>query len=465
MTVHFVRRSDAPVRVVPVSAGARPPKRRRAAVAGFTGAAGEVAEIVTRRRRLLLVGLGHGHDWEAAGALAVARLPLVGHMAIDARGLPDAAAAALAAGACLRGWRFDRLRTRPDPDHVRLDRIDVLVDGTGPEAVWPPVDAALQGAQFARELVAEPANLLTPQLFAARLARLERAGVLVEVMDAAQLEREGLRALLAVGRASANPPCLAVLRWRGTMDVAPVALVGKGICFDTGGISVKPAAGMWEMGADMAGAAACAGAMLALALRGSPAPVVAVLPLAENMLGGSSYRPGDVLQTFDGTTVEIVDTDAEGRLALADALGWTVANIRPQAIVDLATLTGSVMVALGRLMAGLFCNDPALAAHVAAAGAAVGEPVWQLPTAQMDVEALESDIADVRQCSLAPLVPDAMHAAGFLRRFVGDTPWAHLDIAGMELQEKASDRYPAGATGFGVRLLDRLVSQRFEPPR
>ncbi len=422
---------------------------------------------------MLLLGMGDGQDWEAAGALAAARLATLEHIAVDARGLPMDAVTALAAGACLRGWRFDRLRTRVDrdarPDRPRLVRIDILTDDPAmAEAAWAPVHAAVQGATFARGLVAEPGNIITPQGFAARLARLEAAGVTVEVLDAAQLQHEGLRALLAVGGGSANPPCLAVLRWRGVIDAPPVAFVGKGVTFDTGGVSVKPAAGLWEMRGDMAGAAACAGAMLALALRRSPAPAVAVLPLAENMLGARSYRPGDVLRTYEGTTVEIVDTDAEGRLILADALAWTVENLRPQAVVDLATLTGSVIIALGHAMAGLFAPDTMpcglLAAHVAAAGAAVGERAWRLPIGDPAPEALLSDIADVRQCSLAPHMPDAMHAAAFLRRFVGGTPWVHLDIAGMETRDAACDRYALGATGFGVRLLDRLVAQRFEDP-
>jgi len=471
--VCFVRRSAAPARAVPLGAGMPPPKPHLAAAAGFTGRLGQVSEVVTRKRRLLLLGMGDGQDWEAAGALAAARLLTLEHIAVDARGLPVAAVTALAAGACLRGWRFDRLRARlypeGEPDRAQLARIDVLTDDpAAAEVVWASVGAAVQGALFARDLVAEPGNILTPQGFAARLARLETAGVTVEVLDAAQLRREGLRALLMVGGASANPPCLAVLRWRGTIDAPPVAFVGKGVTFDMGGVSIKPALGLHEMRGDMAGAAACAGAMLALALRRSPAPVVAVLPLAENLLGASSYRPGDVLRTYEGTTVEITDTDAEGRLILADALAWTIENLRPQAMVDLATLTGSVIRALGHEMAGLFAPDTmpcgVLAAHVAAAGAAVSEPVWRLPIGDPLPEALESDIADVRQCSLAPQVPDAMHAAAFLRRFVGDTLWVHLDIAGMESREAACDRHALGATGFGVRLLDRLVAQRFEDP-
>lgn len=473
MKVCFVRRSTAPARAVPLGVAAAPPKPHLAAAAGFTARLGQVSEVVTRKRRLLLLGMGNGQDWEAAGALAAARLTALEHIAVDARGLPMQAVMALAAGACLRAWRFGRLRTRPDPEgwpeRARLARIDMLTDHpAAAEAAWVPVHAAVQGALFARDLVAEPGNVLTPQGFSARLARLEAAGVTVEVLDAAQLRQEGLRALLAVGGASANPPCLAVLRWRGTIGAPPVAFVGKGVTFDMGGVSIKPAAGLHDMHGDMAGAAACAGAMLALALRRSPAPAVAVLPLAENLLGASSYRPGDVLRTYEGTTVEIVDTDAEGRLILADALAWTIENLRPQAVVDLATLTGSVIRALGCVMAGLFAPDTllcgVLAAHVAAAGAAVGERVWRLPIGDPLPEALHSDIADVRQCSLAPQVPDAMHAAAFLRRFVGDTPWVHLDIAGMESREAACDRYALGATGFGVRLLDRLMAQRFEDP-
>jgi leucyl aminopeptidase len=469
--LRFVRRSAAGVRAVPLPAGNPAPKPHRAAVAGFTGRRGQVSEIVTRKRRLLLLGMGdapHGAlDWEAAGALASARLATLDRIALDARGLEVGAAVSLAAGACLRAWRFDRLRTRPEPDAARLADIDVLADDpAAAEAAWASTHAAVQGALFARDLVAEPGNILTPQGFAARLARLEAAGVSVEVLDAGQLRQEGLRALLAVGGGSANPPCLAVLRWRGTLPVPPVAFVGKGITFDTGGLSIKPAAGMWQMHGDMAGAAACAGAMLALALRRSPAPAVAVLALAENMPGAASYRPGDVIATHEGTTVEITDTDAEGRLVLADALAWTAANLRPQAMVDLATLTGAVIVALGGVMAGLFAKDEALdnvlAAHVAAAGAAVGERVWRLPIGDPRPEALMSDIADVRQCSLAPQVPDAMHAAAFLRRFVGGTPWVHLDIAGTEIREEACDRFALGPTGFGVRLLDRLMAQRFE---
>ena len=459
------RARGADARVVPVREGAAPPKARRAAIAGFAGKAGETCELVTRKRRLLLVGCGHGRlsELEAAGAFAAARLKNARKVALDARGLAPEAACAIATGFRLRAWRDDRWRTKPEEDAPPARLRLVVDDPDAARAAWERTQAPIEGALFTRALVAEPSNSLTPAGFLARLDALRRAGVEVEVLERGQLEREGLGALLAVGGASANAPCLAVLRWTGTLAQPPVAFVGKGITFDTGGVCVKPAPGMWEMRADMAGAAACAGAMLALALRRSPAPAVAVLPLAENALGAASYRPGDVLRAVDGTTVEVVDTDAEGRLVLADALAWTVATVRPQAVVDLATLTGSIVVALGHERAGLF-GEAALSAHVAAAGEAVGERVWPMPIGERHREDLESSIADLRQCVPGRGQPDACQAAAFLRAFVGEIPWAHLDIAGVESREEASDRFAKGATGFGVRLLDQLVAARFEDP-
>jgi len=221
---------------------------------------------------------------------------------------------------------------------------------------------------------------------------------------------------------------------------------------------------MWEMRADMAGAAACAGVMLALALRNSAAPAIAILALAENAIGGDSYRPSDVIRSFSGRTIEVVDTDAEGRLVLADAIAWAVRRHRPAAVIDLATLTGSIVTALGHHMAGMFSNDPPLAAQVAAAGEATGEAVWQMPISEQHRRDLDSEIADLRHCVPGRGNPDACQAAAFLREFTDACPWVHLDIAGVESREIADDQHAAGATGFGVRLLDRLVSLRFEDP-
>ncbi len=468
MNVSFVRKSDAPARAIPVSAGSEPPKAERAAAAMFRGRDGEVAEVGGKRRRVLLLGLGERHDMEAAGALAVSRLYDLVHIALDARDRPAAEAASLGAGAVLRAWRYERLFTRATPptalpERCRVERIDVMVDDRkAAETAWREIAPSLAGVHFARDLVAEPSDSKPPLKLAERLRELEAEGIEVDVLDAEALQGQGLGAILAVGRASIHPPCLVTMRWRGSDAVAPVALIGKGVTFDTGGVNLKAGQGMWEMRADMAGAAACAGAMIALARRRSPAPVTAILPLAENAIGATSYRPSDVLRTFDGTTVEVVDTDAEGRLVLADAIGWARANVKPRAIIDLATLTGSIVTALGHHMAGLFCNDDALAANVAASGAAVGEPCWRMPLGEGYRDALKSDIADLRHCSDASRQPDASQAAEFIKTFVGDTPWAHLDIAGVEAREHADDRHAAGPTGWGVRLLDRLILDRFE---
>lgn len=473
MTPRFMRRSDAAARAIPVPLGAVPPRHEAAARAGFVDRVGRVAEVLTRKRRLLLVRCDA--DLEAAGAVAVARLASLEHIAIDARGFSAPEAARLAAGAVLRAWRFRRFLTIPDldraprespaPERSMLERLDVMVaDPEAAREAWAALAPGVEGARFARDLVVEPGNALTPGLFADRLRALTEHGVELEVLQGERLAAEGLNGLLAVGRASANPPCLVVLRWPGTLAVQPVMFVGKGITFDTGGVCIKPAAGLWEMCGDMAGAAACAGAMLALARRRSPSPAVAVLPLAENMIGADSYRPGDVLTLHGGTTVEIVDTDAEGRLVLADALSWGIATYKPRAVIDLATLTGSIITALGHDMAGLFATDDVLAAHLASSGAAVDERAWRMPLSEGYRDALVSEIADVRQCSEGRLQPDACHAALFLRGFVGETSWAHLDVAGVESQETASDRHAAGPTGWGARLLDRLVKDRFEDP-
>jgi len=455
-------KAEATVR--PVRAGAA---SARAQFAGFTGQAGEMCELFDPGRTLL-VGVGDAPPpatLEREGACAVSKLLELRRVALDLRGWTPDQATAFATGVVLRAWRFDRLKTRREEGAPHLSRIDIVTEDPDElRPVWERAGCVLEGVAFARGLVAEPANHLTPARFVARLDWLAAAGVELGVLDGGALRQAGLGGLLAVGSGSANAPALAVLRWRGAIDADPVVFVGKGITFDTGGICIKPAAGMEAMRDDMAGAAACAGAVLALALRGSPAPVIAVLALAENAVGGGSYRPSDVLRMADGSTVEVIDTDAEGRLALADALAWSCRQLRPAALVDLATLTGSIITALGHQMAGLFDNDPAFATEVVAAGAAVGEPAWRMPIGASHREDLTSDIADIRQCVMGRLQPDASQAAAFLGEFAGPTPWVHLDIAGMETRAEATDRYAAGPSGYGVRLLDRLVAQRFENP-
>ncbi|SDB64050.1 leucyl aminopeptidase family protein [Belnapia rosea] len=447
---------------LPLPDAAAVPSALRAAAeaAGFTGAAGQA--VMLPERGLMLLGTGAARrslDWEEAGGAAAAAIGEARRFAIDARGLAPGAAASLAAGACLRAWRFSRYRSEPAPGPRRLD---LLVDD--PEAVaphWSRAAAGVRGCLLARDLAMEPANTLTTRAFAARLEALAEHGIAVDVLGRKRLAREGLGGLLAVGGGSETPPRLAVLRWRGSVAAAPVVFVGKGICFDTGGISIKGAAGMEAMKADMAGAAACAGAMLALALRRSPAPAIAVLALAENAVGERSYRPGDVLRMGSGRTVEVVDTDAEGRLVLADALHYA-RQFRPQAVLDLATLTGSIVTALGSHRAGLFGTDAGLLAQAAAAGEAVGEPLWPMPIGERHREDLNSAIADLKQCTTGRLQPDACHAAAFLREFAGPAPWAHLDIAGVDDRAEAAPLGPPGPSGFGARLLDALVSMYFE---
>ncbi len=406
------------------------------------------------------VQVGLGEDAEAAGAAGASLLLRAEHVAIDARGLPAPVAAGLAAGACLRAWRYEDGRKHAAEDAPRLASISLVSDDAETAGVWKNLSAGVQGAAYARDLVTEPSNTLTPAGFVARLERLAQAGVSVEVLGPDRLAAQGFGGVLAVGGGSLHPPCVVVLRWQG--EGAPVAFVGKGITFDTGGICIKPADRMWEMRADMAGAAACAGAMLALALRRSPSAAMAVLAIAENATGAASYRPGDILRLFDGSTVAVVDTDAEGRLVLADALAYAAAQ-KPAAIVDLATLTGSIVVALGHERAGAFGADDALCIAARAAGEVVGERLWRMPFGAGYRAALDSDIADIRHCVDGTGQPDACHAATFLSAYVGEVPWLHLDIAGVESREEASERHPAGATGFGARLLDRLMAARDEP--
>jgi leucyl aminopeptidase len=445
-----------------------------AATAGFTARPDETLLIPGdagsghAQRAVLLIGLGGVVSSEAAGAHAAAVLGGYREIAIDGRGLPRAVSVGLARGAALRAWRHPNYRQGPRDAHdlgMEITRIALVVEDpahTGRR--WTEAVSQVEAVVFTRNLVAEPANLLTPAAFVRRLEAVAAAGVGVEVIPAADLDGAGLKLLAAVGCGSVNPPALVLLHWPGRLPLPPVVFVGKGITFDTGGISIKPADRMWDMRADMAGAAVCAGAMMALALRNSPAPVTAVLALAENMIGGGAYRPGDVIRSHHGLTVEITDTDAEGRLVLADALSFAIARLKPRAVIDLATLTYSVVVALGHEMAGLYANDTVLAANLAAAGLAVGEPLWRLPMTDAQAESLCSDIADIKQCLSGPLLPDASLGAAFLSRFVGETPWAHLDIGGLDLWEEADERHAAGPTGFGVRLLDRLIALRYEDP-
>ncbi|MFL6857501.1 MAG: leucyl aminopeptidase [Allosphingosinicella sp.] len=421
-------------------------------------------------RRVLLVGLGARKDepalWEKAGGALVARLLTSGEtkLVVDLTGTgADAAdAARLAMAASARGWRYDRYRTKLSrKQKPTLEDVTIVGAGEGGEE-WSRAGALLDGLAFTRELVTEPANIVYPESFVARAKeRLEPLGVEIRVLDEAEMASLGMGALLGVGQGSAKPPRLLVLRWNGGGAAKPIVLVGKGITFDTGGISIKPALGMEAMKWDMGGAGAVAGAMVALATRKAKANVVGVCALAENMPDGNAQRPGDVVTSLSGQTIEVINTDAEGRLVLADAITWAQREYKPEVVVDLATLTGAMIISLGHEFGGLFSNDDGLAAQLDAAGKATGDRLWRMPLTDAFDKLIESPIADMK--NVGPREGGSITAAAFIQRFVeSGVKWAHLDIAGTVWSDKAAHLYDKGATGFGVALLDRFVADNFE---
>ena len=373
----------------------------------------------------------------------------------------------VATGLWLRAYSFDRYKTPPEgeaggeaggkgPVTLRLEG-----DATGAQAALDRARAVAGGVTFTRNLVNEPANVLTTTDFARRLSDLRELGVTVQVIEEEELARLGMRALLGVGQGSASPSKVVVMEWKGAMG-APLALVGKGVCFDTGGISLKPAEGMEAMTMDMGGAGTVAGVMRTLALRKAKAHVVGLVGLVENMPDGMAQRPGDVVRSMKGDTIEVINTDAEGRLVLADVLWYAQDRFAPAAMIDLATLTGAVIVALGHENAGIFANDDALATQLLAAAGAEGEGAWRLPLSPAYDAMLKSHVADMRNSVGRPA--GSITAAQFLKRFVKDaTPWVHIDIAGVAT---ATGDHPyaasKGATGWGVMTLDRLVAHQFE---
>lgn len=366
---------------------------------------------------------------------------------------------ALAEGVALRAYRFAR-RAKPAADHG-----PVTLAVADPDGAQPALDLALARAtavHFTRDLVNEPANILTTTDFATRLEGLRDLGLTVQVLDEAELADLGLRALLGVGQGSESPSKVVVMEWNGAADpkTPPLALIGKGVVFDSGGISIKPAGGMEEMVMDMGGAAVVAGVMRLLAQRKAPARVVGVVGLVENMPDGKAQRPGDVVASLKGDTIEVINTDAEGRLVLADIMWYAQDRFQPAAMIDLATLTGAIIVALGHDSAGVFGNDDALADALLAAAKDQGEGAWRMPLGTTFDEALKSRVADMKNVGGRP--GGASIAAAFLQRFVRDgTPWLHLDIAGVAMVGKDTDFAPKGATGWGVRTLDALIRARF----
>jgi leucyl aminopeptidase len=438
----------------------------------FDGEAGSAVEHYHEIRRILVVGMGKGAPSESAekiGGTAVARLLTSGEKvaAIDLSELDfDAdSAARVALAAALRSWRYDRYRTKlKDKQKPTLD--EVVIVGGGPDAKrryaerWAPV---YEGVSFTREVVTEPANIIYPETFVERArASLEGTGVEIQVLDRAQMEKLGMGALLGVAQGSIREARLLILKWNGgAAGAAPAAFVGKGVTFDTGGISIKPAAGMEAMKWDMGGAGAVVGAFKALALRKARANVVGICGLVENMPSGAAQRPGDVVTTMSGQTVEVINTDAEGRLVLADALAFVQRNYKPATIIDLATLTGAILISLGFEWAGLFSNNDDLAGQLLKAGTESGDKLWRMPLAEPFDRLIDSPIADMK--NVGPREGGSITAAHFIQRFVDNgVAWAHVDMAGKAWTDKASDTCDKGATGFGVRLLDQYVADVLE---
>ena len=319
------------------------------------------------------------------------------------------------------------------------------------------------GTNFARDLVSEPPNVLFPKEYVNRLVKLKKLGVKVTVYNEAQLNKLGMNSLHGVGRGSAKESYLVTLEWNGNKKNknSPLSFVGKGVCFDTGGISLKPAKFMEEMKYDMAGSAVVAGLIKSLAIRKANVNAVGVVGLVENMPGGNAQRPGDIVKAYNGKTIEVLNTDAEGRLVLADALSFTEKKFKPKFIIDLATLTGAIIVALGEEYAGLFSNNDDLAKKLSDAGEKVNEKVWRLPLHKNYDKLMDSNIADIQNINYSGGA-GSITAAQFLQRFIEKTPWAHLDIAGMAFSKKAANINPGGATGFGVRLLNQLIEDYYE---
>ena len=382
---------------------------------------------------------------------------------------PATAAAHLALGAQLRSYRFDKYKTKEKPEQKpSLADLAVMTAAAGAaKRAFQPLQQTGDAVFFTRDLVSEPANVIYPQTLAEQAERLAELGVRVEILDEEKIRDLGMNALLAVGQGSVRPPRVVVMEWRGAKETGnsdagkPLAFVGKGVTFDTGGISIKPAAGMADMKWDMAGSAVVIGLMKLLAARKAKVNAVGIVGLVENMPSGNAQRPGDIVASMSGQTIEVLNTDAEGRLVLADALWYCQSRFEPQVMIDLATLTGAVIVALGHHRAGLFSNNDKLADRLIEAGRAVGEQAWRLPLAESYDREIDSDAADVKNIG-SGRAGGSILGAQFLQRFVNDVPWAHLDIAGTAWSTKDTATVPKGATAFGVRLLDRLVSQYYE---
>jgi leucyl aminopeptidase len=443
--------------------------------ANFDGKKDQVLDVVAPNKsgldRVFLIGAGEtgkltSKDIEylggtIAGALQGAKVKAA---TVDAEldTKLQNAAALIASGAKLRIYTFTKYKSRKPSEPNGLANLTVLTKDTGKaQREYTKFEAIAEGVHFARDLVNEPPNELYPISFANRVKALAKSGLAIEVLNPVQMKKLGMGALLGVAQGSAHEPRFVIMKWmRGKKGAAPVAFIGKGVTFDTGGISIKPAAGMEDMKGDMGGSAAVAGLMLALARRRAKVNAVGVIGLVENMPSGTAQRPGDIVKSMSGQTIAVLNTDAEGRLVLADALWYTQKRFKPKFMINLATLTGAIMVALGKEYAGMFSNNDELANRLFECGQATGEKVWRMPLAPEYDKLIDFEVADMK--NIGGRNAGSVTAAQFLQRFVNNVPWAHLDVAGTAMDSVKTPISQAWASGWGVRLLDRLVAEHYE---
>lgn len=473
---------DDALKVGPATAkalgGAAELVKRAAAAASFKGKTGTALDILApeglKAARLIVIGTGKesalkGSDFLKFGGMAAGKLKAgAAAMTIMAElttgAMTSEQAVAIASGLRLRAYKFDRYKTRKKEGEEGTLRADISLavgDAAAAKKAFASAGAVVDGVIIARDLVNEPPNVLFPEEFARRASQLRKLGVKIEVLDVKAMQKLGMGALLGVGQGSARPSRTVIMRWDGgKKGEAPVAFVGKGVCFDTGGISIKPAGSMEDMKGDMGGAACVVGLMHALAARKAKVNAVGAIGLVENMPDGNAQRPGDIVTSMSGQTIEIINTDAEGRLVLADVLWYVAKKTKPKFMVDLATLTGAIVVALGTDHAGMFSNNDELAERLLAAGIESGEKVWRLPLGPEYDKLIDSQFADMK--NTGGRHGGSITAAQFLQRFVDGTPWAHLDIAGTAMGAPKTDINQSWGSGYGVRLLDRLVADHYE---
>jgi len=452
--------------------------QRAAAADKFTGKSGTALEIVAPAglevSRLVVLGVGkvrklRAQDFVKLGGTAMGKVPSSASDATIFAELASGAlkpdqAADLALGTKLRAYVFDRYKTKRKDGEEPPAKSQITIAVANPAAAqksWSSREGVADGVVMARDLINEPANVLYPIEFARRTQALKKVGVAVDVLDVPAMKKLGMNALLGVGQGSRHDSRVVIMRWNGgKKSDAPVAFIGKGVCFDTGGISIKPASGMEDMKGDMAGAACVVGLMHALAARKAKVNAVGAIGLVENMPDGNAQRPGDIVKTMNGQTIEIINTDAEGRLVLADVLHYVNTRHKPRFMIDLATLTGAIIVALGQEYAGMFSNDDRLCDRLTRAGQATMERVWRMPLGPEYDKQIDSRFADMK--NTGGRWGGSITAAQLLARFVDKTPWVHLDIAGTALGSPQTDINKSWSSGWGVRLLNQLVEDHYE---